>query len=31
MADPKLMDRAFQRITRALVETGRAPDRKSVV
>jgi hypothetical protein len=25
MADPKLMDRAFQRITRALVETGRAP------
>ena len=25
MADPKLMDRAFQRIMRALVETGRAP------
>jgi len=25
MADPKLMDRAFQRIMRSLVETGRAP------
>ncbi len=25
MADPQLMDRAFQRIMRSLVETGRAP------
>lgn len=25
MADPRLMDRMFQRIMRALVETGRAP------
>jgi len=25
MADPQLMDRAFQRIMRALVDTGRAP------
>ena len=25
MADAQLMDRAFQRIMRALVETGRAP------
>jgi len=25
MADPQLMDRAFQRIMRILVDTGRAP------
>ena len=25
MAEPQLMDRAFQRIMRSLVETGRAP------